>query len=96
MIDLPNFPHEPPGKEYSYEQVCFKRDVIAVYLICNRRWVYNGGDPSRTIWGFYNTKTRKYHAPINSSKVGDVVDIDSTTPYTSMQIKLSPLEAFFQ
>lgn len=88
------FPHLPP-KGYSYEQVQFKRNVIAIWILHQRRFDYNNGSPVRCIWGFYNSKTKEYHAPINSSTVGSVVDIDKTTPYSAMQLKLSPLELAF-
>ena len=84
-------PHDPP-KGYSYEQVQFKRDVIAIWLLCHRRFVYNHGAPTRTIWGFYNTKTKCLHAPVNSKTIGKEVRIEDTTPYTSMSLNLNPLE----
>ena len=83
--------HEPPT-DYEYEAVQFKRDIVAVWILCHRRFIYNGGSPTRTIWGFYNTKTKCWHAPINSKQIGDVVDINSTTPYTTMPLNLNPLE----
>ena len=84
-------PHQAP-KGYEYQTVQFKSNIIAVFLLCHRRFIYNGGAPTCTIWGFYNTKTKRFHAPINSKTVGDVVDINSTTPYTSMPLNLNPLE----
>ena len=83
--------HTPP-KGYEYQTVQFKRDVIAVWLLCHRRFIYNGAAPTRTIWGFYNTKTKQYHAPINSKTVGQVVSLKDTTPYSSMPLNLNPLE----
>lgn len=86
MVELPHdFPHEPPTG-YSYEAIPFKRNVIAVWLLCHYEFIYNNGDQSRTIWGFYNTKKREYYAPINSKKVGNVVDVSKTRPYTAMPI----------
>ena len=87
-------PHQPP-KEYSYEAIQFKRDIVAVFLLCHRRFIYNGGAATRTIWGFYNTKTRRFHAPINSKTVGEVVELSNTSPYTSMPLNLNPLEYAF-
>ena len=84
-------PHQPP-KGYSYETVQFKRDIVAVFLLCHRRFVYNGGTPTRTIWGFYNTKTKRFFAPINSKTVGEEVSLTDTSPYTSMPLNLNPLE----
>ena len=83
-------PHSAPT-HYTYETTNHKRDVIAIWLVCHRRFVYNGGAPTRTIWGFYNTKTRRFHAPINSKTVGDVVSLKDTSPYTSMPLNLNPL-----
>ena len=92
MIELPpGFPHIAP-EGYEYETVQFKRNIVAVWLLCHRRFVYNGGAPTRTIWGFYNTKTKQFHAPINSKTVGDVININNTSPYTSMPLNLNPLE----
>ena len=88
------FPHSPP-EGYSYEQRQFQRNIIGIWIHFNRHFDYNLGDQVSCIWGFYNTKTRKYHAPINSSKVGDVVSIERTTPYSAMPIKQTPLEAAY-
>ena len=86
MIELPNdFPHQPP-EGYSYEVVSFKRSVLAIWLLSDRRWIYNSGNQSRTIWGFYNTKKRTYHAPINSKRVGDTVDPEKTRAWTAMPL----------
>ena len=86
MLELPfDFIHDPP-KGYSYEVTTFKRNVCAIWCRNHRQYVYNDGAPSKTIWGFYNIKKRCYHAPINSKKAGDVIDIHKTTPYTAMQI----------
>ena len=84
-------PHTPP-EGYEYQSVKFKTNIIAVWLLCHRRFIYNGGTPTRTIWGFYNTKTKQYHAPINSKTIGQVVSLNDTTPYTSMPLNLNPLE----
>lgn len=85
------FPHKPP-KGYSYEQLSFKRDVIAIWILNHSQFSYNNGGTVRSIWGFYNTKTKCYHSPINAKTIGDQVDIDRTTPYSAMIPKLSPLE----
>ena len=95
MIELPpEFPHIAP-EGYSYETVQFKRNIIAVWLLCHRRYIYNGGSPTRTIWGFWSSKTGKYYAPINSKTVGQEVEIENTRNYTAMPIYLNPLEAAF-
>lgn len=88
------FPHKAP-KNYHYEQTQFKRGITAIWICDERKYDYNNGDSVKCIWGFYNSKTEQYHAPINSSTVGSVVDPQSTTPYSAMQLKLNPLEAAF-
>ena len=82
------FPHVAP-QGYSYEFDTPKRNLVRVWCVNHREFIYTS-EQVRSVWGFYNTKTKKYHAPINSKKVGDVVDIDDTTPYSAMQI-LRPL-----
>ena len=94
FLMLIEFPHKPPQGMY-YEQTEFKRNVIAIWIHYDRRFDYNNGDAVRCIWGFHNTKTKQYHAPINSSSVGNVVNIDDTTPYSAMQRKQTPLTAAF-
>ena len=91
---IAEFPHQPPsGYYYEFEE--FKRGVIAIWLHCNRKFVYNGGAPTRTIWGFYKSKTREYFAPVNSKTIGARVDISETRNYTSMPIKYQGVEQFF-
>ena len=92
MIDLPDdFPHEPP-KGYKYRTLQFKRNVISIWTVHQRGFTYNGNSESACIWGFYNTKEQQYYAPINSTKQGSQVDLNNTTPYTSMPLNLNPLE----
>jgi len=88
---IPEFPHKAP-KGYSYETESFKRNVTSIWLRHHALYDYNLGKSVRTIWGFYNSKTKCYYAPVNSLKVGDKVDITDTTPYTAMPINLTPLE----
>ena len=83
-------PHQAP-KGYEYKASPFKSNIIAIWLLCHRKFIYNGGAPTETIYAFYNTKTKRFHSPINSKTVGDVVDINTTTPYTSMPLNLNPL-----
>jgi len=91
---ITDFPHKAP-KGYYYEQTDFKQNVVAIWIHYQRRFIYNGGDPVCCIWGFYNTKTRTYHSPINSKSVGQSVDIRNTTPYSAMVPKLTALESCF-
>lgn len=79
----------------SYEQVPFKRNVIAIWTHYQCEFDYNLGKPVSCIWGFYNTKTKEYHSPVNSSTIGAVVDIRQTTPYSAMILKQTPLTAAF-
>jgi hypothetical protein len=76
--------HKAP-KGYHYERTDFKSNVIAIWILFDRRFDYNLGDECRCIWGFYNTKTKQFHAPKNSTTVGNVVDLCKTTPYSAMQ-----------
>ena len=87
------FPHVAP-KGYSYEIELFMRNLLAIWICNHGQFSYTDKTP-KSIWGFYDTKTKCYYAPINSSKQGDQVDIKNTTPYSAMQLKLTPLEAAF-
>lgn len=90
--ELPkDFPHIAP-ENYHYESVCIKRNVIAIWIVYRPGFVYNDHHPTYSIWGFYNTKTGEYSEPISATKQGDTVDIKDTTPYSSMQLNLNPLE----
>jgi len=91
MPELPyDFPHEAP-KGYEYRTLQFKRNVTSIWTVCKRGFVYNGHTESYCIWGFYNTKEQQYYAPINSTKQGNKVDVNDTTPYTAMPLNLNPL-----
>ena len=91
MYELPeSFPHQPP-KGYYYGVLQFKRHVNAIWLYNSRRFDYNHGAVTCTIWGFYNTKEQQYYAPINSKTIGKKVRIEDTRPYTSMPLDLNPL-----
>lgn len=88
------FPHKAP-KGYSYEFAEFKKNTVAIWLHHSAVYDYNLGKPVRTIWGFFNSKTKKYHLPTNSSTIGSVVNINDTTPYSAMIPKQTPLESAF-
>jgi len=95
MCELPNdFPHIAP-KGYRYATLQPKRNIISIWTVFERGFTFNGYTESHCIWGYYNTKTNTYHAPINSKQIGEEVDISSTTPYSAMQLKLNPLEYAF-
>ena len=92
MLELPDdFPHIAP-EGYRYEVMQSKRNFISIWSVYERGFTYNDHNESYCIWGFYNTKTRTYYAPINSKKVGDVVRISDTSPYTAMPLNLNGLE----
>tara|TARA_R100001510_G_C7574210_1_gene149531 strand:+ start:136 stop:420 length:285 start_codon:yes stop_codon:yes gene_type:complete len=93
-MNLPDgFPHKPP-EGYSYEVKEHKRNMVSIWLRNHASFSYTS-DPVRTIWGFYNTKKGCYHAPINSTKHGNQVDIKDTRDYTAMQLNLNPLMQAF-
>lgn len=91
---IADFPHEAP-KNYRYEFDVFKKNIIAIWLRCDLRFDYNNGASTRTIWGFYDQKTKQYFAPINSKTIGACVNITDTRNYTAMPLNLNPLEAAF-
>jgi hypothetical protein len=92
MLELPpDFIHEAP-KGFRYRTAEFKSNVISIWCDNLNSYSYNSGATVSTIWGFYNTKKRQYFSPINSKKVGAVVDINSTRPLTAMQINRRGLE----
>lgn len=95
VIDLcpPDFTHKAP-EGYSYEFSSFKRNVTAIWLRNHSLFVYTS-DPVRTIWGFYDSKKRKYYSPVNHKKVGKEVQLSDTRTYTAMPLNLNPLEAAF-
>ncbi len=90
----PDFTHEPP-KGFHYEVDEYRRNVHRICIVNDGTFSYTDVAP-RSVWGFYNTKTRTYSAPINYTKCGDKVDIKNTRPYTAMQLNLNPLMAAFQ
>ena len=94
MAMIIEFPHSAP-EGYSYEQRPFKSNIIGIWIHFNRCFDYNLCHPVSCIWGFYNTKTRKYYAPINAKTVGKQVEIERTTPYSAMPIKQTVLESCF-
>ena len=95
----PDFPHEPP-KGYHYEVESFRRNVCRICIVNDGTFSYTNDAP-KCVWGFVKTTGTKgstkttYHAPINFNKIGEVVDISDTRPYTAMQLNLNPLEAAF-
>ena len=87
----PSFIHLPPD-EYNYETTTFKRNVLAIW-ICRHSSYSLIGRGTRSIWGFYNTRKEQYYSPLTSTKQGNPVDIDRTTPYSAMVPNYNPLES---
>lgn len=90
----PDFPHSPPSN-YKYKVIRKNSSLLSIWTVYQREFVYNNGDESACIWGFYNPKKREYYAPINSKTVGEKVEVINTTPYTAMPIKYNPLMSAF-
>ena len=94
IVDCPPLFHSPPdGYYFEYEE--FKNNVLRIWLCNTHQFDYNLGARTKTVWGFYNSKRNKYYAPINVKTVGKEIDINSTTAYTAMKLKQSPLDQFF-
>lgn len=93
-LTISDFPHTPP-EGYSYKFTQFNTRLISIWLHHSFPYSY-ATKPVKSIWGFYNSKKKEYYSPINSCKCGDKVNILHTTPYTAMQLKLTPLEVAFQ
>lgn len=90
-LSIPDFPHQAP-EGYFYEFERFNPSLISIWLKCQKRFDYNLGKPTKTIWGFYSPKKNEYYAPINSSKRGDKVNLKDTRAWSSMPIFRTPLE----
>jgi len=92
-IDIPFTHVAPTGYFYSFEE--YKTGVIRIWLNCKHRFDYNHGKPTKSVWGFYSCKKKRYFAPVNSSTVGKEVDYTNTRNYTAMPIRMRGLEVFF-
>jgi len=91
LIELPqSFTHQPP-KGYSYGVESFKRNLLRIWINNHSQFSYTS-EQVKSIWGFYDTKKCAYFAPINSQKVGALVEFDCTTPYSAMQLNRKGLE----
>ena len=94
-VDLiPQFRHKAP-EDYSYEIEQFKSGVFSIWLCCNRKFDYNLGKSTKTIWGFYDYKKCQFYSPVNSKTIGKEVKFQHTRPWTSMPIIQTPLESAF-
>ena len=91
---IAEFPHKAP-KNYSYEFETWSTGTIRIMLRCHRKFDYNLGASTATVWGFYKPKKRVYYAPVNAKTIGKQVNIENTTPYTAMIPNRTPLESAF-
>jgi hypothetical protein len=77
--------HKAPDG-YHYERTDFKANVSAIWIVNDAHFNFKGCSGVKSIWGFYNTKTKQFHAPVNVKTVGKSVSINKTTPYSAMQL----------
>jgi len=90
-IDLPH--SAPEGYEYWTDD--FNSKFVRVWIKNKKYFTYCEGQPS-SVWGFIEKKTGNIHSPINHKKVGKVVDVTLTSPYSAMILQLNPLMSAFQ
>jgi hypothetical protein len=76
--------HKAP-EGYHYERTDFKRNISAIWIVNDSHFDYCGCSGVKSIWGFYDTKTKQFYAPKNSTTVGSVVKLEQTTCYSAMQ-----------
>ena len=88
------FPHKAP-QGYEYWSDDYSKTIKRIWIRNLTPMVYKDGQLASAVWGFWNRKTKDFIAPINSKKPGKVVNIHDTTPYTAMQLCLTPLEKCF-
>ena len=85
-LNLPcDFSHQPK-EGFSYKVRQHQRNLLSIWLCHPDQYTYTA-NPVSTIWGFYNTKTKQYHAPINHKKHGKVISYNQTTAYTAMPLQ---------
>ena len=85
-LNLPcDFTHQPK-QGFSYQVRQHQRNLLSIWLCHPDQYTYTS-NPVATIWGFYNTKTKQYHAPINHKKHGKVIPYNKTTAYTAMPLQ---------
>ena len=85
-LNLPcDFSHQPK-EGFSYQVRQHQRNLLSIWLCHPDQYTYTS-NPVTTIWGFYNTKTKQYHAPINHKKHGKVVSYNQTTAFTAMPLQ---------
>ena len=94
MKTMTNLPHQAP-EGYEYWTDDFSAKFTRVWIRNTGFFNYCEGQPS-SVWGFINKKTGDIHSPVNHKKVGKVVDITLTSPYSAMVLQLNPIMAAFQ
>lgn len=91
---IPSFKHKcPPKMHYEVEE--FKKNIFRILICYDNKFFYNDREYVKCCWGFYDYKKQQYYSLINSNKIGKVVDIELTTPYSSIRINKTPLEKAF-
>ena len=89
------FPHKPP-EGYEYWQEKFNTKLTRIWIKnVSIEFIYGDNPHPSAVWVFYDNKKGCFIAPINHKKPGMVVNINDTTPYSAMQLKLTPLEQAF-
>lgn len=88
---LSQLPYQAP-EGYYYIVEDLKRGWKGIWLCTNRHFSYTT-ETVKTIHSFYEEKTGKFYAPINSKKPGKEVDINKTRNWTTMPLNLNPLMA---
>ncbi|MBM4179905.1 MAG: hypothetical protein FJ211_11355 [Ignavibacteria bacterium] len=83
--------HKAPNG-YHYERTDFKKNISAIWIVNDAYFSYCDCTGVKSIWGFYDSKTKQFHAPKNSETVGNVVNLYKTTPYSAMQKLKDKLE----
>lgn len=93
-VNLPaNFHTAPHNYDYKIESFNAKFHIIKlihpdIYTYTNKR--------IETVWGFIHKKTKEIHIPVNAkTPSNETILLEQTRPYTSMPLKLNPLESAF-
>ena len=90
------FPHKAP-KGYEYWTDDYSKTIKRIWIRnISREFIYGDDKHPSSVWGFFCRRKGVFLAPVNSKKPGKVVNPNNTTPYTAMQLKLTPLELAFQ
>ena len=92
-MNLMKYPHKAPTG-YEYWSDSYSKTIDRIWIRNLGVFTYTEEQPS-SVWGFFNKKTGEYIAPINWKKPGKVVEVEDTSPYSAMPLKLTPLEAAF-